>query len=122
MADVNTFTEKVLPSIFGLTTYSSFIRQLNIYGFHKYAREKKGRKEEYMNENFKRGHPELLNRVTRKKKLEDLSKTSKGDDCREESSNGLFFSPPHSILDSQYFSSQEHKSMVSEDMDEVSAD
>ena len=71
ISDINMFSEKVLPVYFNHNNYSSFIRQLNMYGFRKENKERKTKQEEYKNENFKRGHPELLQKIVRKKKVEE---------------------------------------------------
>jgi len=71
ITDINTFSDKILPEYFNHSNYSSFIRQLNMYGFRKENKEKKTKQEEYKHEFFRRGCKELLKNITRKKRGED---------------------------------------------------
>jgi len=71
ISDINTFSDKILPEYFNHINYSSFIRQLNMYGFRKEHKEKKTKQDEYRHEYFKRGHEELLKNIKRKKKRSD---------------------------------------------------
>lgn len=70
MLDEDEFARKLIPELFKHNNYASFVRQLNMYGFHKKvglsdnsmrASERKNKSpSEYSNPYFRRGHPELL--------------------------------------------------------------
>lgn len=68
--DEDEFAKTLIPELFKHNKYASFVRQLNMYGFHKCvglsdnsmrASERKNKSpSEYANPYFRRGHPNLL--------------------------------------------------------------
>ncbi|KAH7320995.1 hypothetical protein B0I35DRAFT_204285 [Stachybotrys elegans] len=68
--DEDEFAKTLIPELFKHNKYASFVRQLNMYGFHKKvglsdnsmrASERKNKSpSEYFNRFFRRGHPNLL--------------------------------------------------------------
>lgn len=87
--DEDEFARTLIPELFKHNNYASFVRQLNMYGFHKKvglsdnsmrASERKNKSpSEYANPYFKRGHPDLLWLISKPKNAAGhASKSSKG--------------------------------------------
>ena len=70
ISNLHDFTEQILPHYYKHNNYSSFIRQLNMYDFHK---KKSGQNEHvFHHENFIRNRKDLLKLIKRKKKKENI--------------------------------------------------
>lgn len=85
--DEDEFAKTLIPELFKHNNYASFVRQLNMYGFHKKvglsdnsmrASERKNKSpSEYSNPYFRRGHPDLL-WLIQKPKSTTTNKQGKG--------------------------------------------
>ncbi|KAI8136789.1 HSF-type DNA-binding-domain-containing protein, partial [Fennellomyces sp. T-0311] len=68
--EVPEFSRNVLPQYFKHNNWPSFIRQLNLYGFHRVnlAKTEGGQQQTYyfMNEHFQRDNHSLLGQIKRR--------------------------------------------------------
>lgn len=90
--DEDEFARTLIPELFKHNNYASFVRQLNMYGFHKKvglnansmkAAEKKVKDPNvYWHEYFKRGRPDLL-WLIQKPQSKSNSKRKRGDEKRD---------------------------------------
>jgi heat shock transcription factor len=88
--DEDEFARTLIPELFKHNNYASFVRQLNMYGFHKKvglsdnsmkASETKAKApSEYYNKYFKRGRPELLWLIQKPKNPPPGPKRKRDDD------------------------------------------
>jgi heat shock transcription factor len=99
--DEDEFAKTLIPELFKHNNYASFVRQLNMYGFHKRvglsdnsmrASERKNKSpSEYSNPYFRRGHPNLLWLINKPKSGSKAKKGAKGvegdNDSEDEAAN-----------------------------------
>ncbi|ORY09914.1 hypothetical protein BCR34DRAFT_625519 [Clohesyomyces aquaticus] len=91
--DEDEFARTLIPELFKHNNYASFVRQLNMYGFHKKvglsdnsmkASETKAKApSEYYNKYFKRGRPELLWLIQKPKNPPSGPKRKRDEDGRQ---------------------------------------
>ncbi|KAL2133258.1 hypothetical protein VTI74DRAFT_2681 [Chaetomium olivicolor] len=111
--DEDEFAKTLIPELFKHNNYASFVRQLNMYGFHKRvglsdnsmkASERKNKSpSEYYNPFFRRGHPNLLWLInkpksgnSKKKGKKDEADVESEEDGVEETYNGQNLAASHS--------------------------
>jgi heat shock transcription factor len=101
--DEDEFARTLIPELFKHNNYASFVRQLNMYGFHKKvglsdnsmkASETKAKApSEYFNRYFKRGRPELLWLIQKPKNPPPGPKRKRDDSTKGDSDEERKYAP-----------------------------
>ena len=119
ISNLHDFTEKILPKYYKHNNYSSFIRQLNMYDFHK---KKSGQNEHvFHHQNFIRNRKDLLKLIKRKSKKENINTNNQNNDLAYNNQNNLLqlYKNPdkfRTILDQKIINSDKQPLSIDDDV------
>jgi heat shock transcription factor, other eukaryote len=135
--DEDEFAKTLIPELFKHNNYASFVRQLNMYGFHKKvglsdnsmrASERKNKSpSEYSNPYFRRGHPDLLwliqkpKSATGKKGKKDGDPAEDDDEIEEQGQQPTRQRPPQlkQLGHGESTLSQEHLQSIHQELSQI---
>jgi len=80
IVDIDKFTEAILPRVFNQTSFASFQRQLNLYGFKRVAKSSPPAERAYFHEMFSRDSAQSCMRIRRHKTKSAAEKASTASD------------------------------------------
>ena len=113
--NVHDFTEKILPKYYNHNNYSSFVRQLNMYDFHK--KKTNSDVQSFQHNKFIKGQKELINTIKRKRRKENITSLIPLNTGLVKYNDNYLFD-----LNNHYLNKGEKKENLSSDMHSLSLD